>query len=115
MTDAYKQLEEIDRLEGNWDSCGSPPLTEAAFKAAKAILDSLYDNSPSPSVVPVHGGGCQLEWQKYGETDRDLEIEIKPDGKVIYLKSEEGDIQPENCKQTQDLIKWLVNGCQAPK
>ncbi len=75
-------------LPNDWDSYGSPPPTEiAATSAIQLVTDINLDYFLSPRVVPVPGGGVQLEWS-FGP--REVEIEIDDDGSVEYLKTEKG-------------------------
>lgn len=55
-------------LPGNWDSYGSREITCAAIEAVASF-----------SVVPLHGGGVQVEFHRDGF---DVEIEVRPDGTI---------------------------------
>ena len=55
-------------LKENWNSYGSPPITETAIEA----MSNFY-------VVPANDGGIQLEAHFGG---KDFELEISPDGKM---------------------------------
>lgn len=60
-------------LPDNWDSYGSPKISEAAIEAVKLFF-----------VVPANDGGIQLEAHFGG---KDFELTITPEGKIgsIYL------------------------------
>ncbi|NUN51598.1 MAG: hypothetical protein HUU06_02270 [Planctomycetaceae bacterium] len=80
-------LGDILALEANWDSYASPRIDRGATSAALVALLSLASISPeapAPFVVPTSRGGVQLEWHEQGV---DLEIEIRPDGKVLAFYS----------------------------
>lgn len=58
------------------DSYGSPPINMLALRGAARLLAHLAQDAPvQPTIVPVPGGGIQLEWQ-VGQ--RGLEIEVRP-------------------------------------
>jgi hypothetical protein len=61
-------LVELTKLEHGWDGYGSIPPTTDAIRTAAHL-----------QVVPVAGGGLQLEIHAGGG---DLEIEIQPDGSI---------------------------------
>jgi hypothetical protein len=64
-------LRELAELEKDWDGHGSIPPTEDAIRTAANL-----------QVVPVGGGGLQLEIHAGGS---DLEIEIQPDGRIVAV------------------------------
>src|SRR2546427_5293119 len=83
-----RRIYELLLLPRNWDSYGSPPPTRVAANRAIQVIRGINpDSFLSPRVIPVPGGGVQLEWS-FGE--REVEIEIDDDGSVEYLKAERG-------------------------
>jgi len=67
----------------NWDGYGSIAPGDAVKRRSVELLAAMEDDEPPlPRVVPVPGGGLQLEWRM---GDRELEIEVLPDGSVEYL------------------------------
>jgi hypothetical protein len=59
-------------LRENWDSYGGKKTSEDLIKQALAVLAQIMDfDSPVPAVVPLGGGGLQLEWHR---KHQDLEI-----------------------------------------
>lgn len=104
-------------LPSNWDSYGSPSLSRKVAEASINLLKSIeFDDLATPYVIPVSGGGIQFEWS-VGQ--RELEIEILPDGSIEYLKIE-GEEHLEEGKlahvtssqvryQVQSLLKWIVS------
>ena len=76
------QLTTIFDLPDNWDSYGSPPITDAAKATATTIASMLIHE---PTVGPVPGGGVQYEW-RLGTFF--LEVEVMPDGTVQTLYGE---------------------------
>lgn len=106
-----KRLNEVLSLLENWDSYGSPAPTQDAANTAMDLLTGIdIDYFVAPRVVPVSGGGLQLEWQI--ETRR-LELEILSDGSVEYLTTDreescaEGHIRTVN--EARSLCLWLLS------
>jgi hypothetical protein len=112
QVDAIKKLFQLLALPHDWDSYGSPPPSEDAVTAAvRLILDIDLDYFVSSRVVPVSGGGVQLEWSF---DSRELEIEINDEGAGEYLKShhgkpiEEGQISLADFPRIRALLAWLI-------
>ncbi len=80
---SLRRIAELMRLPDNWDSYGSIPIQPAAARRAiQVLLAAETEFPPPPRIVPVSGGGLQIEWA-YG--NRELEIEMLPDGSVEFL------------------------------
>ena len=104
------------RVEGllhDWDSYGSPAPTVAALNACYEFLRKLanmgFGDLPLPQVVPVPGGGVQLEW-RHGR--REVEIEILPGGALEFLRVEDGEPRDEEVTgtvQLPPLFAWLTS------
>ena len=82
ITVSLKELDVLRNLSPNWDSYGSPPLTDAAYTRARNFLLSLTNEAKPPIIVPVSGGGVQFEWESHG---RELEVEFLQNGEIEYL------------------------------
>ena len=83
-----KVLEYKWQLNSNWDSYESNPISEWVTCAATKLVEKVpFDNVPAPRVVPVSGGGIQMEWSK---GHRDLEIYFRPDRTIEILKIVDG-------------------------
>jgi len=111
QAEAMRRLGEIAKLPQNWDSYGSPPPTPIAVETVMDLLLKIDDrNLPFVRVVPVSGGGVQLEWCV---SDRELQLEISGDGTAQYLQIEngqpikEGEVAP-TAEQIRSLLIWLV-------
>ena len=96
----------------DWDSYGSPPPSEVAVTAGvRLILGIDLDHFVSPRIVPVSGGGVQLEWNC---GSREVEIEIDDEGSAEYLTSvhtkpvEEGPISLGDLPRIRSLLTWLI-------
>jgi hypothetical protein len=83
LRDALATLARLGTYRDDWDSYGSPPLSQAALsKARELVLHFAVRGLPVPDIRPVSGGGVQLEWR----ADRtELELMILPEGRVLYL------------------------------
>lgn len=110
---AVKRVFQTAELSANWDSYGSPPLSAQAVRTAISVILSVHlDDLPTPDVVPVPGGGIQLEWRM---GSRELELEILPNGSLEFLKSEHGEPLEEgtlelSAIETTSLASWLLSG-----
>jgi hypothetical protein len=106
-----KRLNEILLLPENWDSYGSRPPTRAAADTAMEILTGTdIDYFVAPRVVPISGGGLQLEWECGA---RSLEVEVLDDGSVEYLTCEDGQACREGrihaFTEARPLFLWLLS------
>ena len=98
----------LGKLEPNWDGSGSPPVSRVAIHQALRMLQAVaLQEPPLPQVLPVPGGGVQLEWHVGG---RELELEFLPDGLLVYLVVEPGTSPEEGQSQLprEDLVRNLV-------
>jgi len=112
---ALKDIEETALLPLNWDGYGSPPPGMQELQCAKVILGLIeYENFPQPHIVPISGGGIQLEWQYRG---RELELEIVSKlGIILFLRVHEDGTTEEDSyplaaiEITRKLLRWLFMG-----
>lgn len=100
-------------LPDDWDGYGSPPPLQSVVNASIRLLIGVnFDDLPNPYVIPVSGGGLQIEWSV---AQRELELEILPDGSVEFLKAErgqpleEGKLVPVSSSAIQPLLAWLIS------
>ncbi len=115
LPSALETLSQMTALPTNWNGYGSPPPGAKAAEHAIRFLKSVDgDNLPEPNIVPVSGGGIQLEWYHCG---RELELEIvSGEDDLIFLKVYEDDRMEEGSYplaylgKIKGLIKWLLNG-----
>ncbi len=110
-----RKIEYLASLPLNWDSYGSSPPGAEECQHAKSILTLIeQDSFPAPDIVPVSGGGIQLEWQ-YQERELELEI-VANSGSVNFIKihedgTTEEDSYPITAREiTQGLLRWLFIG-----
>lgn len=80
---ARKRLKELAALPVNWDGYGSNSIEQAVIEIAQNLLSDFAKlNMPEPKILPVPGGGIQLEWDNAGV---ELEVEILTDETIEYL------------------------------
>jgi len=111
QVEGIKRLNKVLSLPQNWDSYGSRPPTQAAANTAMDLLTSIgIDYFVAPRVVPVSGGGLQLEWES---GTRGLELEILDDGSVEYLRTERREPRDEglvhSINDVRPLFLWLLS------
>jgi hypothetical protein len=118
--EAVRTISGLMHLPPNWDSYGSPRIQEATVRRAVQVLYIVEKEKmapPSPHIVPVSGGGLQIEWRTGG---RELEIELLPDGSIEFLTVEgeqinESFLRPDRIDLVVPmLIEWLSTGGGRP-
>lgn len=103
LQDSQKELQNLKTLPENWDSYGSPQITNQASKKVADLLHNLACfGLNKPNLFPVSGGGLQLEWQN-GE--RELEIEVLPDGTIEFLIVNENEEMKEGKATEGDILR----------
>ena len=61
LKSALANVARLAALPANWDSYGSPPLSETVHQNAVQLLASIeYEDFPAPCIVPLSGGGLQI-------------------------------------------------------
>ena len=80
---ARKRLKELADLPVNWDSYASSRIEPETIEVAQNLLAEFAKlNMPEPEILPVPGGGIQLEWSNAGT---ELEVEVLVDKTIEYL------------------------------
>jgi hypothetical protein len=83
LRSSLRKVTELALLPSGWDGYGSRPIQQPAVERVSEVLTYLsYLDLPNPQLFPVPGGGIQIEMR---QDDRELEIEILPDGSIEYL------------------------------
>jgi hypothetical protein len=102
----------LARLPEDWDSYGSQKIRKIALATAfRIVLEIDVEDLAAPYVYPVPGGGIQLEWCIL---DRELEIEVIPDGSIQFLavlengEEEEGSFTTKQVTQLRALVRKLI-------
>ncbi|PYV30717.1 MAG: hypothetical protein DMG22_19440 [Acidobacteria bacterium] len=104
LISSLRRIAELMLLPDDWDSYGSPRIQLVAAQRAAEVLSAAENEAfLTPQIVPVSGGGLQIEWTS---GRRELEIEILPHGDVEYLIAE-GEKTYEAPLPTRD-ISWYV-------
>ncbi|QLC25667.1 hypothetical protein HFP57_12000 [Parasphingopyxis algicola] len=68
------RLAQLSAYPTGWDGYNSAPPQHSIIAFARSILDSVMSaETPPPSIVPMSGGGLQLEWHIGGF---DIELAI---------------------------------------
>ena len=111
---AMKSALGLANLPDTWELAGRVRPSAQAIQGALEMIRLAgsigLDDLPRPFVVPLAGGGVQLEWE-LGE--RRVELEIWNEGAPSYLQLKageplpngEGELWPLN--QAKDLFGWL--------
>jgi hypothetical protein len=115
LSSALAEIARIATLPPGWDGYGSPQLSVEEWEQAIQLLASItHSDLSAPNIVPVSGGGIQIEWQHCG---RELELEIVAGAReVIFLQvygdgtTEEGSYPIADVNKTRALLAWLVIG-----
>jgi hypothetical protein len=112
QAEAMRRLGEIAKLPHNWDSYGSPPPSATALDMVMDLLLKIDDPALPPThVVPVSGGGLQLEWNV---SPREVQLEISGEGTAQYLQIEQGrpvkeeELAAFSTAQVKSLLVWLL-------
>jgi hypothetical protein len=108
LLSAARSLRDIAKLPSGIPG-GCSMIAVPALKAAFGVLGAvdLHIPLPAPNIGPVIGGGLQFEWKSNG---KELEIEVLPDGEMLYLRSwnshdEEGPVR--GVSALLDHLEWL--------
>jgi hypothetical protein len=119
---ALQRLDELSKLERDWDSYGALPLTSTALARADATMRKTVDllgptlgERVAPyTLMPIADGGVSIEWRGPSET---LELDVGPSGALSYLLidqsteerqfEEASDISEE---QALDLVRRVLGG-----
>ena len=87
---AFERLDELAKLERDWDSYGALPLTSTALALADGMMRKSVKQLGSPlgervapyTLMPIADGGVSIEWRGSRAT---LELDIGPSGALSYL------------------------------
>jgi len=91
--EAYQHALALKDLPDTWDRPGSRKPTIPAINAALKYIEGVAELElfvlGAPFIAPMSDGGVQLEWER---GQRQLEIELLPDGSARFLASDAGEI-----------------------
>lgn len=102
FADLRSRLEELSKLQPNWNSYGARPIAPAALGAVFGLLYQLARSStPRPTIVPTSDGSVQVEWHTRGI---DLEIRVaSPSRFLVSFEDMQGDMEPFDRELRYDL------------
>lgn len=102
LTLVEARLNELLRLQANWDGFGAGPVRTDVVQFALQLLSQVLEpDRRAPQIVPLPNGGIQLEWHFAAI---DLEIEIKEPNKV-WASLEERRQEPSELELRSDFAK----------
>jgi hypothetical protein len=83
------RLAQIAALPVGWDGYGSERIgTDIRSFAREILYSSMTKDQMAPSIVPISGGGLQLEWHTF---KGDIELEIgRPYQTELYVAFTDG-------------------------
>jgi hypothetical protein len=111
----HRELDELARLDRNWNGYQAAPIDPATIATARRLADQLdLSEAGIPQVVPMTHGRLQFEWHR---GTRSLELELESSALVRYLKwdsslglSEEDTLPSEDMVRLQALLIWFAAG-----
>ncbi len=108
------RLDELSRLQPNWDGYGAPTIDPKIIAAARTFVRSLPAQlALCPRIVPLSPGNLQLEWHAGTKI---LELEFEDPRTIHYLQwypehgvEEEDTIPVTDIERVVDLIQWFLS------
>lgn len=113
LESSIHRVQQLKAMPPNWDGYGSPPIQPSAVSVTIQLMRAIARiSSLPPHIVPVSGGGLQLEWA-IGQ--RELEIGVAPSGSLDYLTDENDDMQGDtfslaDTSRLVSMFDWLQCG-----
>jgi hypothetical protein len=108
---ALEKLSSLNGLRANWDSYGSPPISDDVLGIAKKLVGESQSDAPTPRVVAVSGGGVQVEWENGPKvlnflvrSDHSIEILVDNDAGEPF----ETTLPSLNAGALTKILSWLV-------
>jgi len=85
------KLDELSKLEQNWDSYNAYPIKPLAIKLTRLIINALEQAGiPEPYIFPSPDGSVSLAWGK-GDFFENFTLGISDQGvSSIYIADNEG-------------------------
>jgi len=105
-------LEQLKKLESDWNGYGASPIDHAIIATAHEFVDEYkLAFRAIPQVVPMTRGRLQFEWHR---GNRSLEIEFENPSSVHYLKwdsdlgiEEEDVVSAADRRTINSLLQWF--------
>lgn len=84
-----ERLRQLLQLPIGWDGYQSQPISPPTAQFVTDVLRSvMVSQTPAPAIVPVSGGGLQVEWHRSG---LDIELYVaKPHQTELYVSFSDG-------------------------
>lgn len=98
--DSYKKLEDILKLENNWNGNKAKRFSNDLINKCKKLLDNL---DSEPFIAPCADGSVQFEWEK--RNGQYLEFNIYENKIEMFRIYEKGKEVEEIINSENDLIK----------
>jgi hypothetical protein len=111
---AYRRALALKDLRDDWDRPQSQRPTIEAINGALRYIELVagleFFVIDAPFIAPLSNGGVQLEWDR---GQRQLEIEVLPDGSAQFLISDAGEIREgalnaPTSPSVKALLGWLA-------
>jgi hypothetical protein len=110
LKEIYDRISGLSALEENWDSDGGLPVAPKAISMLRVVLSNLdIEDMPRPHVAAIPDGGVGLHWRV---ADRDLEVEVEPNGDIHFLKTRVGaepnSVDVHSWEDAQAVMNWVL-------
>jgi hypothetical protein len=110
LKEIYDRISGLAALEENWDSYGGLPVAPKAISMIRVVLSNLdIEDMPRPHVAAIPDGGIGLHWRV---ADRDLEVEVEPNGDIHFLKTvvgaEPNSADVDSWEDAQAVMYWVL-------
>ncbi len=99
--DAFARIDAFAALGDNWDGYGALPISEAAIRNARFVLERLSHSCPTPDVVPNSNGTISFEWETRSAYAC-LEIGVTRYALFVDAKAGQGDFHADGCARSFD-------------
>jgi hypothetical protein len=108
-------LDDLARLNPNWDGYGAPAIDPSIIAAARKFIQALPETLVlRPRVVPMSTGNLQFEWHHGSKI---LELEFETPEMIHFLQwhpeagvEEEATFRASDIDRAVDLIQWFMSG-----
>lgn len=101
---AYRQLDDISRLEENWNGHGAQPFNDNLVALMKAIL---FQVKVYPEIFPLSSGEIQLEY--YRDDNAYLQVKVSLNNQWNCFMAEGADYQSSAISADVETLNSLVN------
>ena len=110
LPSVQSQLEILTALPQGWDAMGSPPVRAdiGEFAINYLLPKIMNDITPAPSLVPVSGGGLQIEWHQNG-MDIELFISGRFETEFYFSDLETGEVIEHELVADFSALEQFIN------